>query len=472
MIGIMSYGAYLPLYRLSRDEIARAWGGRSMGGEKAVANQDEDSLTMAVEAGLDCLSGINSKKIDGLFFSTTTAPYKEKQCAAVIAAALDLRKDIRTADFTNSLRSGTIALRSAVDSIRSGSAKSILVVGSDCRLGEPGSASEQMLGDGAAAILLGENGVCTTIEDMYSISDEFTGPWRRDEDLFVRQFDTRFDIPYGYMRSVSESVSGLMKKCGLNPKDLSKVIIYAPDPRSYAALARKLGFDPKSQLQDPLFTKVGDTGTALCLMMLVSALEGAKPGDKMILASYGDGSDALLLRTADGIEDIKGKRGIKANLQSKRMLPNYERYMEFRKLISKERFIFPSSTITYWRDRKQELNLYGAKCRSCGTIQYPKGRVCFECGKKDDFDEVKLSKRGKVFTFALDHLIGGDYVEVPVPRAVIDLDGGGRIYLQITDCDPKGVRVDMPVELTFRKIHEGAGFHNYYWKCRPLRGGV
>jgi uncharacterized OB-fold protein len=87
----------------------------------------------------------------------------------------------------------------------------------------------------------------------------------------------------------------------------------------------------------------------------------------------------------------------------------------------------------------------------------------------DNFEVIPLPKTGKVYTFTLDHLVGGNYLNVPAPKCVIELDGGGKIFLEMTDCDPKEVKVDMLVEFTFRRIHEGAGFHNYYWKCRPPR---
>ena len=112
MAKIASFGAYVPLFRLSRQEMANAWGVPAVPGERAVANADEDSVTMAVAAGSDCLAGIDPSSIDGLYFATTTAPYDEKQCAGVIAAALDLRTDINTADFTGSLRAATTCLAS------------------------------------------------------------------------------------------------------------------------------------------------------------------------------------------------------------------------------------------------------------------------------------------------------------------------------------------------------------------------
>ena len=126
MVGITSFGVYVPVYRLARDEISRAWKTRSLGGEKAVAGHDEDSLTMAVGATLDCMK-YSQQKADGLFFASTTSPYKEKQAAAIIAAAVDLPEETRTADFTDSLRSGTIALSSAMDAVKSGSAENIIV---------------------------------------------------------------------------------------------------------------------------------------------------------------------------------------------------------------------------------------------------------------------------------------------------------------------------------------------------------
>src|SRR4030042_255784 len=134
MSGIISYGAYIPIWRLNRDAIGAAWGRASFGGERSVSNNDEDTVTMAVGAVLDCLAGIDRDSIDGLYFASTTAPFQEKQCAAMVAAAADLKPDIITADFGNSLRAGTSALRAALDAVNSGSAENVIVVAADWRL--------------------------------------------------------------------------------------------------------------------------------------------------------------------------------------------------------------------------------------------------------------------------------------------------------------------------------------------------
>ncbi len=103
MVGITSYGAYVPMLRLP---LAAIGGGAAKPGgpEKAVANWDEDAVTMAVAAAIDCLRGVDRASVDGVVFASTSYPLKEKQAAALVARALDLRRDVMTADVGDSLR--------------------------------------------------------------------------------------------------------------------------------------------------------------------------------------------------------------------------------------------------------------------------------------------------------------------------------------------------------------------------------
>jgi uncharacterized OB-fold protein len=81
---------------------------------------------------------------------------------------------------------------------------------------------------------------------------------------------------------------------------------------------------------------------------------------------------------------------------------------------------------------------------------------------------VRLSdKKGRVFTFSLDNLAGRSDDPV-VPQTVVESEfENTRIYCMMTDCDPNEIKIGMTVEMTFRKIYEGAGMYNYFWKCRP-----
>ena len=98
-------------------------------------------------------------------------------------------------------------------------------------------------------------------------------------------------------------------------------------------------------------------------------------------------------------------------------------------------------------------------------VQYPQARVCLECKKREALEPVKLGKEGRIFTYTVDHLTAN--LEHPMGMAVIDLDGGGRVYLQMTDCTPEEVQIGADVALTFRRLHAGGENYNYFWKARP-----
>jgi hydroxymethylglutaryl-CoA synthase len=471
MAGVISYGAYIPIYRLGRAEITKTWEKGPTRGEKAIANCDEDSITMAVEAAIDCLRGRQRELVDGLWFASTTPPYLEKQSASIIAAALDLRRDIVTGDITDSLRGGTIALQAALDAVASGSANQVLVVSSDCRVPAPNSAFEQIFGDGAAALLIGRDDEPVQVEERYNVTSEFLDIWRTDKDTYVRSWEDRFLVE-SYEAQVREAVTTLLKKCKLSPKQFSKVALYAPDSRTHAQMVRGLGFDP-SQIPNSLFDTVGNTGTPFALMQLVASLEDSKPGDRFLLVTYGDGCDALVLRVTERIKSISEPRGIKHHLESKMMLSSYGKYVRFRSLMSWEKTPAPeqpdSPVTLYWRDRMALLRGHGVRCLKCGHVQFPPQRVCMWCQTKDQFEHVRISdKRGELFTFSKDERAIWA-LDLPNILSVVNLEGGGRFHGQMTDRDPDKIKIGMPLELTFRKIHEGSGFHNYFWKCRPVR---
>ena len=471
MVGIVAYGVYIPVYRLRLEDVAAAWGGGAGRGEKAVANFDEDSVTMAVAAGRECLQGMDKGSIDGLYFASTTSPYREKQASTLVATVLDLRKEIQTADYTDSLRAATSAIKAAEDAIGSGSAKRILVLASDCRLGVPGSEYEQTFGDGAVAFLIGDTDVTASIEGNYSIANEFVDLWRAEDDSYVKTWEDRFVLSQGYAKNVSDAVSGILSKYQLSLADFTKAVFYGPDARSHDRLIKSLGFEAITKSSNPLFSTVGNSGTAFAPMMLAEALEEAKTGDKILFADYGDGSDAFIFTITDRIGKAKSGQGVKGHIESKRLLPNYHKYLRFRSLLPSDtprRPAYTTSVPQLWRDRRQVLSLHGHRCKHCGTVQFPMQRVCIKCQTKDQFDEVELAdKPGVVFTYTLDFLVPSP--DPPAIMTFIDFEGGGRILCAMTDADPGEVKIGMPVEMTFRRLHEGGGIHNYFWKCRPVK---
>lgn len=481
MNGIVSYGGYLPINRIDRNIIFESMGwlqqAPHMGGEKCVANFDEDSVTMAVAAGQNCLEGCDRDCVDGLYFATTTSPFKERRVADIIGTALDLNSQIRKADFTNSTSAGTSALIAAIDSIGAGSADSILLCSSDVRVGKPGSSQELGFSDGAASLLIGNKGVIASCKGHYCVSYDFPDHWRTESDKTDRAWEDRFVREEGYRKFIPEAITGLLAKCDLRPKDIARVVFPGNYPRDHTAICRKLGFEPH-QIHDHLMTDVGNTGTSYPLIILISALEESKPGDRLVVASFGNGSDALLFEVTDEIEKIRGqKNGVKRCLETKRELKNYERYLTFRNLISPEGGIraeavpYTALSLT-WRDRREIFGLCGTRCKKCGTPQYPVQKVCVnpDCRAIDEMEVYRFSdKKGRVFSYTVDML-----AFTPNPPgicAVIDFDGGGRYWFEVTDCDPELMEIGMSVEMCLRRkyIDERCGIVGYFWKAVPIR---
>lgn len=465
--GIISYGAYVPRTRLPLAALA----GRAVkdgAPEKAVAWNDEDSVTMAVAAGTNALRGVDRASVDALFFASTTHPFREKQAASLIAKALDLPREVLSADHGGSLRAGTTALRAAFDAVTAGSARRVLVIASDCRLAAPGSGLERNGGDGAAAFLIGDAEAALVLEASHAVADEIVDVWRAEGDPFVHSWEERFVVQHGYQENTLEAVRGLLERSGTGAGDYARLVLYGPDARSHSAVSRALGFTP-AQLQDPLFGRLGNTGAAFAPMLLAATLENAAPGDRLLVASYGDGAEALAFRATEHLEKLSPRRGVSWHLGRRRTVPRYDLYLRARNLQTTEYEHGGNqglSATIHFRERDEDIAFRGQTCRACGATQFPHQRVCGTCFAKDDFDGVRLSDRGgRVLTYTFDFFFPTP--EPPTIVTVTEVEGGARIHLQLVDASPEETRTELPVEFTFRKVHEVGGRPNYYWKCTP-----
>ncbi len=483
MVGITSYGAYIPRYRLSRMAIYMNIGWFNpvtmavAQGEKAVANYDQDSVTMAVEAGIDCIKGADAASIDKLLVASTTMPYKERQNSAIVAAALNLKSDISSVDVTVGVKAGTTALLEAVDSVKGGSAENALVTSADCRLGKMGSMQEMFFGDGAAALLVGADNVAVEVKDSFSLTYDFADHYRDEDMKFDRTWEERWIRDEGYSKFIPEAVNGLLNKTGLTIGDFAKVIYPCHFGRVHKSIGKKLGVAPE-RLQPNMYETVGDAGAAHPLLMLVAALEEANPGDKLLLVSFGSGADAICLEVTDAIKGIKDKKGVKGNLEQKTELPSYQKYCVFKDIVPVEMGIRgelePASAFTsLWRGRKAVLGLVGSKCKDCGTPVFPPQRICPnpDCQAVDNFEDYDFSdKPGKIFTYTGDMLAFS--FDPPAVYGIVDYEGGGRQWMDFTDCSLDSIKVGMPVKMSFRRkyVDKVRGVHGYFWKAVPVAG--
>ncbi len=426
-----------------------------MGGEKAVYHWDEDSLTMAVEAA----RGIGGD-FDAVIFASTSAPFRIKQCASFVASALDLSGNVFTMDITDSFKAATDALITANEFVDSGKFSRVLVVAADCIKAAPGTIYEQLYGDAAVAIAV-ENSGGAKILGYSTSTRSLPGQWALD-DAVVRDYDMRLDARYGYAASIQQAAMPLFAKLKLTPADIDRVAISAPDPKSYAGLMKAVGM----RQEEFFFTSVGIAGCAHPLLLLASHLD--RPG-RVLLAGYGEGADVLAIEVTEGMETNLGRM-----LESKKEI-SYGDYLFNRKFVGIRDAPDRPSLTRYWRDEKSIIRFYGMKCRRCGTVSYPISRCCVECGAKDEYDEVKLADRGRIYTYTVDYLVmpgnyTGDGVH-PHCVAVVDMEGGGRVFFELTDIlrDFDAIGCDVEVEGTFRLLFEKNNFRYYGWKARLPR---
>lgn len=455
MIGITGYSVYVPRRRLCREAIAAAWGAAPLPGSKAVMSFDEDSVTMAQSAAWPLVEpGIP----EALSFASTTAPYWQRSCASLIAAACDLPPQVTTADFGGSLRCGTTALRAALDAVTAGSVRNALVTSADCREGAPESADEALFGDAAAAVSVGGEGVLAELLAYVSRSDDFPDEWRRDIDEHVHSFPSKYSLTHGYTENVVATGRALFEKAGIAAQEIARAALVSSDGRAHLAAAKTLGI-PAARVEDVHSVDIGVTGAAMPLFLLAQAFSRAKSGDLILAIGYGDGADGFLFRSlGDGRPLPADGPGME--------YPSYQIYRKLRDYGRTSRGGPEISNVLLRREEPQNVRLRGIFCPRCVTVQFPISKVCGSCRNRSGLEEKALARRGCLFTFTKDFLYEAPVQ--PTVMAVVDLEGGGRFLCQMTDVDPAAVEIGMPVELVLRRMREGAGDHYYYWKCRPI----
>jgi 3-hydroxy-3-methylglutaryl CoA synthase len=482
MAGIVSYGGYIPRYRLNRKVIFKAMGWLNPGsaayarGEKSVANFDEDSISMGTAAAIDCLTGFDRSQAEGLYFASTTMPYKERLSAGIIATALNLPDAVRSADFSNGLRSGTTALISALETVEAGRAKRMLICAADSRLGKMGTPQEMLFGDGAAALLVGNDDVIAEFQGAYFLSYDFVDHYRGDLAKYDRSWEERWIRDEGLEKFIPAAINGLLKKYDLKITDFARVIYPCDYPAAHKKIAKNLGLEG-SQLQGTMMDEIGDTGAAYPLVMLVRTLEDASPKEKILVVSFGNGCEALFFEVTDEIGKLKKRNGISGYLKRKFELTNYEKYLVFRDLCQADLGLRAEEDIwtrwsLLWRNRKAIFGLVGNRCKRCGTPHYPPQRVCVnpDCGAIDEIEDYTFAdKAGNIFNFTGDMLAAS--FDPPAIHGQIDFDGGGRYWFDFTDCTLDKLSIGMRVEMSFRKRYydDMRGIHGYFWKAVPIK---
>ncbi|MBW1784752.1 MAG: OB-fold domain-containing protein, partial [Deltaproteobacteria bacterium] len=481
MIGITSYGGYIPRLRLDRMSIYQTMGWFAPAivmvaqGERSFCNWDEDALTMAVAASQDCLSGQDTSDVDGLFLCSTTLPFSDRLNAGIVKTALNLTDKLHAADFTSTLRAGTTGLVEALSAVKSGDRKRVLVTATDRRLSKTAYFYEMWFGDGAASLLVGDTHVIAEFLGAYTVTHDFVDHYRGSANQYDYMWEERWVRDLGYSTIIPEAVSGLLDKLSLSMEDVDRLVFPCFFKAEHRKIAKKLGAAPE-KVMDNLHEVCGETGAAHPLVMFVHALQEARPGDRILLAGFGQGCDALCFQVTDEILKLTDRKGITGSLTNKKSTDNYAKFLKFRELIEPEMGIraeAPTQTAmtVLWRKKDMILGLVGGKCTKCGTPQFPRMDICVnpECRAVHTQEPYAFSNvPASIKSFTGDLLAVS--VDPPGIYGMVQFEGGGRFMADFTDCELSDLRVGQQVTMSFRRRytdHE-RGFSGYFWKAVPV----
>lgn len=335
-IGIAGYGCYVPSFRIKVDEIARVWKQDAenmkrglMVEEKAVADRDEDTITISVEAGKNALScGIRPESIGALFIGSESHPYTVKPSGTVVAEALGLPRELMLADYEFACKAGTAAIQTCFAMVKAGMVQYGMAIGADTAQGRPGDALEYTAASGGAAFIIGKSPLAV-IEATCSYTSDTPDFWRREGQDYPSH-GARFTGKPAYFHHIISATALLLKKTGLDKNDFDHVVFHMPNGKFPREAAKALGIDSK-KLPLHVVEKVGNTYSGSSLLGLSAVLDIAKPGERILLTSFGSGagSDSFSLLVTDEIKNRRPKHNFEY-YKSKARYIDYAEYVKMR----------------------------------------------------------------------------------------------------------------------------------------------
>jgi 3-hydroxy-3-methylglutaryl CoA synthase/uncharacterized OB-fold protein len=472
MRGIIGAAGYLPHWRLERSAISAVLGGSPASGTRTVASYDEDSLTLAVEAGRRVLAG-RAVSPSALWFATTSPTYVEKTNATIAHAALRLDGDVLAADAGAGLRGTAAALRSALRSTD----PAVLVLAGDVRTGPAGSTDEGAGGDAGSALLIGDDSTGAPVVAEYlggaSATREFLDRWRLPGESRTRGWEERFG-EQRYAALAASAWDAALKDAGLTVDQVARVAISGPQARAGAGLAKRLGA-AGVEVADTLRTTVGFTGSAHPGLLSAALLDTAQPGQVIALVSLADGADVFLFRVTDAVAARSDGPSVADQVAGGDATLAYAKYLSWRGVLPVQPPNRPEparmSASAAERRLDWKYGFVGSRDRESGALHLPPARVSFVGGNVDDMDAAPMADvPATVATFTVDSLAYSP--SPPVVFAVADFDGGGRLPVELTDVRPGDVTIGMTVQMTFRRLNTADGIANYFWKARPVRSAA
>ncbi len=318
-VGIVSYGAYVPRYRITPEEIGRVWGvnGKAMGkglfiNQKSVPSPDEDVVTIATEAARGMMARVpevNPEDIGCVYVGSESHPYAVKPTSTIVAEAIGATPAMTAADLEFACKAGTAGIQMCMGLVGSGMVKYGVAIGADTSQGAPGDALEYSASAGGAAYLIGSEDLIAVINKTLSFTTDTPDFWRREGQEYPSH-GGRFTGEPAYFRHITSAARMMMEAQGTTPDDYDYAVFHQPNGKFPTRVAAQLGFTNEQITQGLLTPEIGNTYSGAVPLGLASVLDVAKPGDRIFVTSYGSGagSDAFDITVTDRISSYKREK--------------------------------------------------------------------------------------------------------------------------------------------------------------------
>jgi hydroxymethylglutaryl-CoA synthase len=462
---IAAIGVYAPLLRMDRQAAAKALkfsglGGRAAG-RRAVAGWDEDALTLAVEAA----RGV-AEAPDAVIFASTSAPFIERSHATLLAEALALGADTRTNDVAGSRRCAVAALLSAL--LGRGEA---LVVAGEKRAAKAGGAQHLAYGDGGAAACVADQGAARLI-GYSSASHDMVDLYASHEHPEPYAYEERFVRETAVAHILAPAIKAACAMADIAPSSIAFAAVHEPLAGCWRDIARLTGVTAPNLAGD-LAQSLGDLGAAHALFAFALACDKAKPGDRILLAGFGSGCDALVFEMTGA---MPGAREAASAVNSGLPFDDYVRFLSLTGSIDldwgvRAEFEQKAQATALERYGRDMIGFIGGRDKT-GNVQFPKSRIPVrpDAVGPEPMEDVRLTDLpARIVSVTADRL--NFTPDPPFWFGLVQFENGARLMMELTDADAKGFAVGDAVRMRLRiKSHDHRrGFRTYFWKAAPMQ---
>ncbi len=343
-VGIISYGANIPRFRIKTEDIAKAWGkdpatiSKGLGiFEKSVPFPDQDVATISVESARAAInrSNINPQDIGAIYVGSESHPYAVKPTGTIVGEAIGATPILQVADYEFACKAGTAAIQTCMALVKSDMVKYGMAIGADTSQAAPGDALEYAASAGGAGFIIGKEKIIAKINDTCSYTTDTPDFWRREGRKYPAH-GGRFTGTPAYFKHITNNAKNLMQRMGTKPEDYNYAIFHQPNGKFPVRVAKMLGFSQEQIKQGLLCPYVGNTYSGATMIGLASVLDVAKPDERIFLTSYGSGagSDAFDITVTNEIKKLPRKKApLVSKMIEEKEYVDYATYAKHRDLL-------------------------------------------------------------------------------------------------------------------------------------------